>query len=304
MDKIKYIFEKISYCEMCGSETSTHFILGQRLNSSQGKRPKKKTGITVTVSKCSNCGLIYSNPQPIPENIQDHYGIPPENYWRPEYFNWTPSYFSQEIKTAKDKLNFKQGMSALDVGAGIGKCMISLEKAGFSTYGFEPSKPFYEKAISTMKIKPEHLRLGMIEEVEYEPNSFDFITFGAVFEHLYHPAKSLEKALNWLKPGGVIHIEVPSSKHFISRCINAYYKLIGTNYVTNISPMHEPFHLYEFDLKSFQALEKKLGFTLESFEYYVCEILFFPKFFHGFLNWYMKKTNKGMQLTVWIRKNI
>ena len=32
----------------------------------------------------------------------------------------------------------------------------------------------------------------------------------------------------------------------------------GTNYVTNISPMHSPFHLYEFGLKSFEELGKKI----------------------------------------------
>jgi hypothetical protein len=31
-------------------------------------------------------------------------------------------------------------MKALDVGAGLGKCMISLNNAGFDAFGCEPSK--------------------------------------------------------------------------------------------------------------------------------------------------------------------
>jgi 2-polyprenyl-3-methyl-5-hydroxy-6-metoxy-1,4-benzoquinol methylase len=287
---------------MCGDDTAGHKILGQRLNQSQGTNPKSKAGISVTVKKCTNCGLIYSFPQPIPFDIQDHYGKPPEEYWIPAYFEWSDKYFFKEIETLKGLLEIKKGMKALDVGAGLGKAMISLEKAGFETYGFEPSKPFYERAISKMNISPDRLQAGMIEEVTYPENTFDFITFGAVFEHLYHPAASLEKALGWLKPGGIIHIEVPSSSALISKLMNVYYKLRGTNYVTHISPMHSPFHLYEFELKSFEELSKKLKYSIAKSEYFVCSITFIPRFLHPPLKFYMKHTNTGMQLAVWLRK--
>jgi 2-polyprenyl-3-methyl-5-hydroxy-6-metoxy-1,4-benzoquinol methylase len=113
-------------------------------------------------------------------------------------------------------------MKALDVGAGIGKCLISLQNAGFDAYGFEPSTPFFERAIRVMGIKPEQLKKGMLEEMNYEPDTFDFITFGAVLEHLYDPDKAIAKAMNWLKPNGLIHIEVPSSKHLVAKIFNLY----------------------------------------------------------------------------------
>ena len=180
--------------------------------------------------------------------------------------------------------------------------MLSLNQAGFDAYGFEPSKPFFERAISKMGIDKQKLQIGMIEEINYPANSFDFITFGAVFEHLYHPAQSLEKAMKWLKPSGIIQIEVPSSKHFIARLFNFYYKIRGTNYVTHISPMHTPFHLYEFDINSFKELGQKQGFKIEHHQYDVCEIAFIPKLFHPLLIKYMQWTKTGMQLTVYLRK--
>jgi ubiquinone/menaquinone biosynthesis C-methylase UbiE len=194
-------------------------------------------------------------------------------------------------------------MKALDIGAGIGHAMLSLEREGFDVYGFEPSEPFYKKAINVMNIKSEKIKLGMIENVEYDDNTFDFITIGAVFEHLYHPSVCLKKALSWLKPGGIIHIEVPSSNYLISKLINLYYRIRGTNYVTNISPMHSPFHLYEFELKSFSELGNKLDFKIEKIEYHVCKIAFIPKILHVFFRKYMELTNTGMQITVYIRKN-
>ena len=39
-------------------------------------------------------------------------------------------------------MEIKPGMKALDVGAGIGKGILSLSHAGFDTYGFEPSTSF------------------------------------------------------------------------------------------------------------------------------------------------------------------
>lgn len=299
----KYTFKEIVKCEMCGESNKNHTILGQRMNQSQGFKPKKNIGITVSIQKCTNCNLIYSNPQPIPFDIQDHYGTPPEEYWKSEYFNWSKDYFSHQINEAKSLLKFENGMSALDIGAGLGKAMLSLEHSGFNTFGLEPSIQFYERALNKMNIDSKKLKLGVIEDLNYEKNSFDFITFGAVFEHLYEPSKCLEKALEWLKPNGIIHIEVPSSKWLIPSFINLYFKIVGTTYVTNLSPMHIPFHLHEFDTKSFQELAKRLDFSIVKKIYNVCSIYYIPKFLHPILKWYMKKTDKGMILTLYLKKN-
>jgi len=301
---LKYYFEEIEHCEMCGEATVNHKLLGQRLNRSQGLSPKKKSGITVSVKKCRQCNLIYSYPQPIPFDIQDHYGVPPESYWSDaEYFQVTPGYFATQIQAAKELLSNASDLTALDVGAGLGKCMIALESAGFVAYGLEPSNSFYERALSQMKIDPGKLKLGTVETVDYCDNSFDFITFGAVFEHLYHPALCLGRALKWLKPGGIIHIEVPSSKWLISKLVNFYFRLSGTNYVTNLSPMHSPFHLYEFDLKSFELLGKKLKFQIEKHQYDVGDVAIIPRITAPFFKKYMKWTDTGMQLTVYLKKN-
>src|SRR5215213_5988425 len=95
LNRKSYFFDEITQCNMCGDKTDAHKVLGQRLNQSQGLRPKSKTGISVSIMQCTNCGLIYANPQPRPVNFQDHYGIPPEDYWQPHYFEFDEnSYFA------------------------------------------------------------------------------------------------------------------------------------------------------------------------------------------------------------------
>jgi len=295
--ELRYTFNHIHNCNMCGSSSQNHKILGKRLNGSQGKDPKNKIGITTTIVKCTDCGLIYSNPQPIPFDIQDHYGVLPESYWNKEYFKINDAYFKFELVRLRKLIDVKDGMKYLDIGAGLGKAMIALTKAGFDSYGFEPSKPFYEKAISEMRMSPDKLKLGMIEDVEYPENYFDFISFGAVLEHLYDPSDSINKAMKWLKPNGIIHIEVPSSDWLVNKLINFYYRLRRTDYVGNISPMHTPFHLYEFGLRSFTEHAKKNNYEVALHEYYVCET-YMPKIIDLIIKPYMKWTNTGMQLCV------
>ncbi|MEO5571413.1 MAG: class I SAM-dependent methyltransferase [Bacteroidia bacterium] len=300
---ITYHFHDIALCNMCRAAKEFQKVLGKRLNHSQGKKPSRLSGITVSVVQCKNCGLIFSNPQPIPEKMSDHYGTPPEQYWSSEnYFEDNPNYFLYELKQFTSIMPITKGMKALDIGAGLGKCMIALNRAGFDSWGFEPSEPFYSRAISKMNILPERLKLSSVEDAQYENNFFDFITFGAVLEHLYDPSESIKKAMTWLKPGGLMHIEVPSSKWLINRIANIYYKIAFTDYVANISPMHNPFHLYEFSLKSFEENAKVNNYKIAQHFYYVAST-YMPKVIDKLLYKVMESNNTGMQLCVWLKKS-
>ena len=299
---LSYTFVAVDACEMCGSAPGKHSLMGLRLNASQGRNPKRASGIAVSVRRCSECGLVFADPRPVPADISDHYGAPAEDYWPPSYFEYDPAYFGEQIADVKRLVDFQPGMRALDIGAGLGKCLRSLGNAGFDAYGIEPSEPFHRKAISEMGADPQRLELATLEDAQFEKESFEFITFGAVLEHLQEPSKAIGRALEWLKPGGVIQIEVPSSDHLVSKIINAYFALRGTNYVTNISPMHSPFHLYEFTLRSFEKNGARLGYTIADHRYDVCEVMNLPRLIHPVLKWWMARTDTGMQLTVYLRK--
>jgi 2-polyprenyl-3-methyl-5-hydroxy-6-metoxy-1,4-benzoquinol methylase len=287
---------------MCHAPMNGFRLLGQRLNKSQGFRPSKKIGITTRIVQCSVCELIFSNPMPVPSKLEDHYGVSPEEYWADSYFSISEDYFQGEITWLKKLKELRPGMKSLDIGAGLGKQMIQLRKAGFDAYGIEPSFPFYTRAIEKMGIEKDHLQNVSIEDASFEKESFDFISFGAVLEHFYDPSAALEKALQWLKPDGLIHVEVPNSRWLISKIINATYKLTGKDYVGNLSPMHNPYHLYEFSIRSFEKNGLINGYRVKDSGYYVCET-FMPGFLDPLLKPLMKGTNTGMQLAVWIEKN-
>ena len=288
---------------MCGS-VDGHKVLGRRLNRTQGSWPKKAIGITTTILKCKECDLIYVSPLPIPVDIQDHYGVSPERYWDPAYFDVQNNYFEDQLEVlAKLSGNSVRGdrLKALDIGAGLGKCMRALSNAGFDTYGIEASTSFYETAIVNYGVPAAKLKLGRLEETEFERDFFEFITFGAVLEHLPDPSLAITKALRWLKPGGLIHAEVPSSSWLVARLVNLFYKITGSDYVANLSPMHPPYHLYEFGLSSFRHHGKQNEYTVAHHRFHVCQT-YMPKMLNPLLKRIMKVTNTGMQLEVWLRK--
>ncbi len=286
---------------MCGSGISYHRLLGKRLDQPQGKRPRNKKGTTTKIFRCMNCGLIFSNPMPVPVDLAALYDVPPETYWKEEYFRFDPNYFSLETRRLRTLIPSFTGKKALDIGAGIGKCMIVLEKEGFEAHGIEPSRSFYDKAISAMGIPAKRLRNENLETVEYEEKFFDFITFGAVLEHLQDPSASILRAMKWLKPGGIIHIEVPSSRWFVHKLANLYYSIFSQGFVANLSPMHPPYHLYEFSFDSFRKHAKQNGYAITFHEYFVCET-YAPRWLDPLLKRYMKWTHSGMQLSVWLCK--
>lgn len=300
---ITYTYYEIENCNMCHAPSSQFKVMGKRLNKSQGFKPHLLSGITTTVMKCGNCGLIFSNPQPVPNSISDHYNVDPEKYWKEEYFKIDKNYFTGEIEKLRKLMEIKPGMKSLDIGAGLGKQMIALNNAGFDAYGIEPSPSFYEMAINKMGIDSNKLQMKSIEDAEYASNTYDFISFGVVLEHIYNPSNALKKAVEWLKPNGICHIEVPNANWLVAKLLNTQYNLRGKDYVSNISPMHSPFHLHEFTIKAFKENGEINNYKIANHGQYVCRTTL-PRFFDPILKSIMSKTRTGMQLHVWLKKDI
>ncbi len=296
-----YKFIELSSCNMCGCSLKEAKFIGHRLNRSQGLNPRGKKGIAITVWRCKSCGLVYSNPMPVPESLQDHYsGITGSEYTLSDI--WSEGIFKRQLITANRLLKSSNQIKALDIGSGHGHCLKSLVQAGYDAYGIEGSEVFYKE---TIKIHPElsdRITCIELENAFYEDNTFDFITFGAVLEHLYDPRESLEKALNWLKPGGIIHLEVPNANWLISILVDKFYQLSGTTFTTRVSPMHSPFHIYEFTLKSLIECGEQIGFKIKEFKYFDDYVPYFPVLLQKIIKKLMKKTSSCLQLEVWLEK--
>jgi SAM-dependent methyltransferase len=261
-----YAFQPQDRCNMCAAPVADAAeTLGKRLGRRQGLRPRRQVGVTTTVQRCTSCGLIFSNPTPVPKSLGQHYDVPVESYWTRD-LSVADAYFARQIETFRSLWQAGEESDAvvLDIGAGVGRAMASLERAGFDVFGLEPSAPFREVAIDRNGISPDRLSPASVEEAGYADASFDFVTFGAVLEHLLDPAGCLERALRWTRPGGLVHVEVPSADWLVARMLDLAYRVQGLDYTTHLSPMHSPFHLYEFTLTSFERHAERAGYEIAS----------------------------------------
>lgn len=293
-----YHFQYVGECNMCASKRFR--TLGLRLSGRQGERPRRACGIAVSIVSCRDCGLVFPNPMPFPEHLNDHYDLPPKDYWH-SVPAFDTQYLAEDIRVMTKLHSGGKAPKALDVGAGVGNMMRAFELAGYEAWGCEPAPKFRQHALS-QGVTEDRLALAGIDEAHYPEGSFDVVTFGAVLEHLYDPSGALEKALKWLRPGGIIHAEVPSSGHLITRMANAYFRLRGTNFVSHVSPMHSPFHIYEFTRYCFERNGASLGYEIALLRHGVGEVLGLPRITHPLLKRIMGVTRTGMQMTVFLRK--
>jgi len=305
------ITEKIQ-CEACLSSRDLHKLIGRRMDSRQGFFPRKKIGMMVSVLRCFQCGLIFSTPQVRPLDIDSHYGNPIE------YFSSEELAFELQVDTTySDSAELRDqwllegidipidpfvGMRALDIGVGHGKNYLWLERAGFEVYGIEPSLSFYSRLIDQMRIDASRLKNNPVEEAVFPSDYFNYITFGAVLEHLYSPREALIRVSKWLAPGGVIHCEVPSSNWLGSKIVNAYFTMIGTQFTTHLSPLHPPFHLYEFTASALDYLGKAAGLEILRLRVIPCGSSFLPRQLSSVAHFLMEYTGTGMQIELYYRK--
>lgn len=287
---------------MCGSEAAK--TIGRRLDRHQGMRPVKTKGALTTVQRCRECGLVFSNPMPVPKDLGTHYDVPVGDYWKGQPDTAEPDrYFSAQIARFRDLWsgNGDSAPVALDIGAGMGKAMVSMSHSGFETHGIEPSPSFREFAVTHTELSPDRVKLASVEDADFAGGSFDFVTFGAVLEHLPQPAEALRKALGWARPGGLVHVEVPSSDWLMARLVDTVYRVQGLDYTCHLSPMHPPYHLYEFTIESFDSFAAQVECQV-AFRHLYVGATYAPRWLDPLLKRVMSATKTGMQLEVWLRK--
>lgn len=299
-----YAFEDLDRCPMCHAPIRDCSVLGRRLWRAQGVFPRRLSGVTTAVMRCDACGLLFANPLPRPTSVAAHYDVTPEEYWAEHRLtaNAAEGGFRPTATLFTRLWGGRGTPAALDIGAGLGATMRTLDEMGFDAWGLEPSATFATEAVAGSLVPTERLAVVAVEDAVYEPDSFDFVILGAVLEHVYHPSAVLDRACSWLRPGGLVYIEVPSAKWLTARMANLLYKITSPGFVANLSPMHPPYHLTEFTPAAFAAYAYRARYEVALVRHFVGDRTYLPRPFDGLLRPLMRCTRTGMQLEVWIRR--
>ncbi|MBM4283140.1 MAG: class I SAM-dependent methyltransferase [Deltaproteobacteria bacterium] len=161
-----------------------------------------------SVGACRVCGARRTVPDVPDDQIGRYY---PQAYYGEgnKRFNWLMEQTSLAIRRRRAKAiaaRLPGPGPVMDVGCGRGIMLAELQRMGFSSFGIELSDASASHARSL------GVDVGIdLYDTRYEPGSFVGVVFWHSLEHVRRADLALARAVELLRPGGVLGIAVPNS---------------------------------------------------------------------------------------------
>ena len=190
---------EVAACPGCASTRIRLLDVFKIARDARGRRMAFVTG-------CRDCGLLFANPLPTPEELEHQYA--PDGDWVAG--RKARAAKSSSVGRARDPRDVlldalapyvparipPPGATVLDVGCGDGKFLDRLQDAGWTTCGIEPS---------TSVAFVRHRRFV----TPPQDGGFDFAILHHVLEHVTEPLAILRQIAGALRAGGVLFVGVP-----------------------------------------------------------------------------------------------
>jgi len=184
-----------------------------------------------TVAECHRCRFRYTNPRPAKVSLASFYT---EAYFREQGLRLTEAvrhhggrdlfahqkfrcYSSSPNPTPTDSPRtvdiepwFHERGSLLEVGAATGEFLNVMQNRGWTVRGIDISR---DAVAFGRRVYGVNLVAATPEEFD-TPERFDVVCMYQTLEHLPDPLHVLRKAQTWLRPGGILVIEVPNADSF------------------------------------------------------------------------------------------
>ncbi len=196
-----------------------------------------------TFVKCINDGLVYINPQPDQEKLQEIY----DTYGR-ELFVLPESIaaMSDYPHYRRRFLNFRRTNRLLEIGTAAGGFLLCCQKDGWDTYGVELSTPSSEFARKQYGL---NVISGTIHDAGYRSNFFDIVVAWQTMEHIPNPRQVIIEVYRVLRPGGFFVLSVPCWEGLSIRLLKDRYRYVGRD------------HLFYFSRQNLRQMLSDIGFS-------------------------------------------
>ena len=226
-------------CNLCGESDSKHLFTVRSFN----------------VAKCLNCGLVYLNPMPRPEDIvrvydrREYYcnkGVPEDNpLGYPDYamLEGHLSFVADEL--LRPLRDIRRGR-LLDVGCGMGIMLSRFRKLGWDTYGVDVSTYATEYARDQLGLK---VFTGMVDRLVLPDSYFDLVTMVLTIEHIPDPRGTLAALHRLMKPGAIIIVATHDIGGLWPRTVKERWRHLNI-----------PEHLYFFSKSTLKGMLEDTGF--------------------------------------------
>jgi len=209
-------------------------------------RSKDRDGNPLRSVICHDCGLVWTDPRPTPEQVRAFYASEYRLDFKGTYQPKLKHTF-RSGKVAMDRFSrmrqvLPKDARILDVGAGGGEVVYVLRALGFDASGLEPNEGYARYAAETLGLP---VRQGFHQDELVEAQSQDAITMFHMVEHLENPLATLRNVHRWLRPGGVLVVEVPNVEAVCQQPHSQFHR--G--------------HLYHFNFATLEKLGERAGFN-------------------------------------------
>ena len=228
-------------CGLCGSR----------------ERELKFTDGPFSVVTCTACDLTYVTPRLVDHSLIE--SVYDEGYWSSDaakdrgytdYRADAPLYLRTYRKRLKVvRRHFDRPGKVLDVGCAAGYFLSVMQEEGWDVTGLEPSDAIRPQAAE--RLGAEHVRGGLLGEVDLPRGHYDLITFWDVIEHIPDTVAALRAAKELLAPGGKLLIE---TQNVASRAA----KVLGPAW----QHYKHAEHIYHFHPGTLQRLMDAAGFEV------------------------------------------
>ena len=163
--------------------------------------------------RCLNCGLVYLQVRPTPEEIGLYYpseyqpyrtAIQDERY---PWMRWARNRNIQKYCQIVARYSAHNPGKVLDIGCSTGIFLDAMRQRTWDATGVEISQEAVAYAQQRFGL---NVVQGQLEEIHFETESFDAITLWNVFEHLYNPNETLQEIQRLLKKNGILVMVFPN----------------------------------------------------------------------------------------------
>ncbi len=268
--------ESVSNCIVCGYK-------GELLYAGLRDRLFGVPGIW-SFMRCPECGLVWLNPQPLPDNIKKIYALyythaikdrrsgivsllrelerglltaltgsnafvhKRSMQWICKVLIMLPP-LREKIRGDLLYLDKEQKGKLLDVGCGNGYFLNLMKKLGWEVIGIEPDAQAAKMAQDCFGIP---VKVGLLEELGFPSNYADVITMKHVIEHVIDPLVILGECLRVLKDGGNLVVTSPNIESMGSLYFNR-----------NWHHLDPPRHLHLFTVQTLRRCIESVGLRIK-----------------------------------------
>lgn len=199
-----------------------------------------------TLAKCANCGVYYHYPLPTEKFLAKYYSSEDmSKRWKGNLQRAINRNHHQNVGNYKYYFDFIEQErkeqptgKVLDIGCYTGEFLKQFANAGYHCTGIDLNAGLTKYGKKKFRL---NLQKGAVKDFNFPNDSFEFVTFHQVLEHLVNPMDFFTEIRRIVKTGGFISLSIPD--------------------VENNFKMTYPEHVFHYSEKTIKMLFDKFGFV-------------------------------------------